>query len=178
MPSCLVASRRGKVLNQPEGTPSHVIFTALTAQGDPYYVVATFYINLLDSTQASMPEALASVTHRNGILLSELPHDSIAALGGFTTIADAADACRTSFKQCLAYDSLRREWAEDRLADFNVWDSSIGASAEMGGYLDARLGSKFNIQQTLLGLVTLLQLTVDQCKHHGIEYQSEVITVR
>ncbi|KAK5449518.1 Calmodulin-dependent protein kinase cmk2 [Exophiala xenobiotica] len=55
----------------------------------------------------------------------------------------ATRACRQSFTECLSIRGLMEdEWAENRLADFNLWDAGVGASAHPLASLDRRLMSQ------------------------------------
>lgn len=59
------------------------------------------------------------------------------------------------------------EWAENRLADFNLWVSGIGALAPGRASLDSRLALKPEALQIITNLLRLLTLTVDECKRLG-----------
>lgn len=52
-------------------------------------------------------------------------------------IYNAAALCRLSLEDCLTVESLREHgWAENRLADFNLWAAGVGASAPTQASLD------------------------------------------
>lgn len=56
------------------------------------------------------------------------------------SIASIAHDCRSQLRACtLLPDLVRYQWAHDRLSDFNLWDSGIGASAKEKDSLDTRL---------------------------------------
>ena len=84
------------------------------------------------------------------------------------TISDATDACRQSFEECLRIDSLmKKEWAENRLADFNLWAAGVGASAKQRASLDDRLAFKPDVRAVVLNLLVLLRILVYECKKLG-----------
>ncbi|KIW11596.1 hypothetical protein PV08_10897 [Exophiala spinifera] len=79
-------------------------------------------------------------------------------------IAQASRDCRQSFTQCLSISGLmREEWAENRLADFNLWAAGVGASAHPLASLDRRLMSQPETYEIVLGLLTMLRVMVDRC---------------
>jgi hypothetical protein len=83
-------------------------------------------------------------------------------------ISEATTACLRSFTDCLAVEELMKdEWAENRLADFNLWVSSIGASAPGRASLDSRLALKPEIHEIIANLLRLLTVAVDECKNLG-----------
>lgn len=84
-------------------------------------------------------------------------------------IASAANACRDSLARCLDIESLRSEWAEHRLADFNLWDLSVGASCEPSktSSLEKRLKNKEHIRDAIMGLLRALKMAIDHCKNLG-----------
>lgn len=57
---------------------------------------------------------------------------------------------------------MKDEWAENRLADFNIWVSGIGASARNRASLDSRL--KPEACEAIANLLRLLAGVVDECK--------------
>ena len=59
------------------------------------------------------------------------------------------------------------EWAENRLADFNLWASGIGASARGRASLDSRLALKPEAREVIANLLRLLAGVVDECKKLG-----------
>ncbi|KAF2683624.1 hypothetical protein K458DRAFT_39983 [Lentithecium fluviatile CBS 122367] len=92
------------------------------------------------------------------------------ALGGILSIADAAAACRESLTECLAIESLREEWAEDRLADFKLWDAGVGASSNKKASLEERLILKPHVRNVVLDLLIVLKSTFDQCRELGTRH--------
>ncbi|CAN9439569.1 unnamed protein product [Alternaria alternata] len=53
------------------------------------------------------------------------PNPSAKAFDGSQNIVDATKACRDSFARCPVIKGLGINWAEDRLADFKLWDASV-----------------------------------------------------
>jgi hypothetical protein len=69
-----------------------------------------------------------------------------------TTILEAAVLCRTRVEECLTIESLmQHEWAENRLADFNLWATGLGVFASQRVSLDRRLSD----QPEALAIVTI-----------------------
>lgn len=58
---------------------------------------------------------------------------------------------------------MQEEWAENRLADFNLWASGIGASARNRASLDARLALRPDAQDIIANLLRLLNTVVEEC---------------
>ncbi|KAK8059236.1 WD repeat-containing protein 88 [Apiospora saccharicola] len=56
------------------------------------------------------------------------------------------------------------EWAENRLADFNLWASGIGASSRHRASLDARLSVNKDARDFIHNLLRALHNTLEQCK--------------
>ena len=80
------------------------------------------------------------------------------------TIFDATAACRKRFVDCQELPLLMEgEWAENRLADFNLWASSIGASARNRASLDARLALRPDAQDIIANLLQVLNTVVEKC---------------
>jgi hypothetical protein len=91
-------------------------------------------------------------------------------------IFEATAACLQSFTDCLAVEALMKdEWAENRLADFNLWVSGIGASARSRASLDSRLALKPEIREVIANLLRLLAGVVDECRKLG---QAEPVSVK
>lgn len=83
-------------------------------------------------------------------------------------IFEAAAACRRSLLKCQRVERLMKdEWAENRLADFNLWDSGIGASARNRASLDARLMMRKDAQKIVGNLVQVLTAVVEECIARG-----------
>ncbi|EHK42032.1 hypothetical protein TRIATDRAFT_251390, partial [Trichoderma atroviride IMI 206040] len=81
------------------------------------------------------------------------------------TISQASADCLQSFTDCLAVESLGKdEWAENRLADFNLWVSGTGASAQKRASLDSRLALEPQAREVILTLLNHLAEAVNRCK--------------
>lgn len=98
---------------------------------------------------------------------AELPDTSTSVLSYFPNIAAASAACRDQFTQCLTTQSLKEAWAEDRLADFNIWDASMAASSASRSSLENRLESKPLIRNVVLNILNVLYETISHCKDLG-----------
>lgn len=84
-------------------------------------------------------------------------------------ISEATTTCLQSFTDYLKVE--KNEWAENRLADFNLWISGIGASSPSRASLDSRLALKPEAREVIANLLRLLAGVVDDCKSLG---QSEL----
>ncbi|KAL6797477.1 WD40-repeat-containing domain protein [Trichoderma sp. SZMC 28013] len=83
----------------------------------------------------------------------------------FKTISQASAECLQSFTDCLDVEPLgKEEWAENRLADFNLWVSGTGASAQKRASLDSRLALEPQAREVILALLNQLTEAVGQCK--------------
>jgi len=83
-------------------------------------------------------------------------------------IFEATAVCLQSFTDCLAVEALMTdEWAENRLADFNLWVSGIGASARGRASLDSRMALKPEARDVIANFLRLLAGVVDECKKLG-----------
>ncbi len=80
-------------------------------------------------------------------------------------LSEATRACRQSFTECRSIGRLMEdEWAENRLADFNLWDAGVGASAHPLASLDRRLMSQPEAYAIVQGLLKTLRTLVDRCR--------------
>ncbi|RGP78855.1 calcium calmodulin-dependent kinase [Fusarium longipes] len=80
-------------------------------------------------------------------------------------IYDASSLCRRSLAECIEIEELmRNEWAENRLADFNLWASGIGASVHGKASLDARLASRPDARDAVANLLQVMNSAVEECK--------------
>ncbi|PNP40737.1 hypothetical protein THARTR1_11239 [Trichoderma harzianum] len=85
-------------------------------------------------------------------------------------IFDATAECRKSFMKCQKLPALMKgKWAENRLADFNLWASGLGASARNRASLDARLALRSDTRDTIANLLRLLNTVVVKCIALGIQ---------
>jgi len=83
-------------------------------------------------------------------------------------ISEATAVCLQKFTDCLAVEKLmKHEWAENRSADFNLWDYRIGASAQGQASLDSRLIHKPEVGEIIRNLLRLLGGVVDDCRKLG-----------
>lgn len=81
------------------------------------------------------------------------------------SIADVTTSCLNHFNDCLGIESLMAgEWAENRLADFNVWIFSMGATARGRASLDSRLAARPRTGEIIIELLRLLDGLVCQCR--------------
>ncbi|KAF1828138.1 hypothetical protein BDW02DRAFT_603717, partial [Decorospora gaudefroyi] len=86
-----------------------------------------------------------------------------------TTIAGATIACREGLERCMTIESLKRQgWAENRLADFNVWDSGLGACSNRRASLEDRLALKPQVRAAVLNLLVLYKHSIDICIDFGL----------
>ncbi|KAJ9497557.1 hypothetical protein H2202_006981 [Exophiala xenobiotica] len=96
-----------------------------------------------------------------------MPRGSSEAAQGGMTISAATQRCRLSLTQCLRIPLLmEREWAENKLADFNLWASGIGAAADYGDKisLDSRLSGKRALVDVFLRLLEMLLTFLEECQ--------------
>ncbi|KAL2858223.1 hypothetical protein BJX68DRAFT_163001 [Aspergillus pseudodeflectus] len=86
----------------------------------------------------------------------------------FATIFDAATECRYIFRTAITTPRLmHQEWPENRLADFNLWASSAGASATGKASLDYRLRENLDAHTILINLLSMLRILVQKCISQG-----------
>ncbi|KAL4985725.1 hypothetical protein BDW68DRAFT_198581 [Aspergillus falconensis] len=80
-------------------------------------------------------------------------------------LAAPAQQCIESFVQCLEVPALNEdEWAENRLADMNLWISGTGACARGRASLDSRLASRPEARDVIINLLRLLGTVIDECR--------------
>ncbi|KAK8092842.1 hypothetical protein PG999_014429 [Apiospora kogelbergensis] len=80
------------------------------------------------------------------------------------SILEAATKCRDAFLQCTACaDLMKLEWAENRLADFNLWANGIGAFAGHRASVDDRLSHDPDTRNIIAHVLGLLQSCIQQC---------------
>ncbi|KAI9042927.1 BAG family molecular chaperone regulator [Aspergillus affinis] len=81
------------------------------------------------------------------------------------SITETAQQCIQGLEECLAIPALmENEWAENRLADMNLWISGTGACARGKASLDSRLASKPEARDVITNLLRLLATVIDECK--------------
>ncbi|PYH72820.1 uncharacterized protein BO88DRAFT_318122, partial [Aspergillus vadensis CBS 113365] len=79
-------------------------------------------------------------------------------------IKEAAQQCVGLFTRCLEIPPLmENEWAENRLADMNLWISGTGACARGRASLDSRLASRPEAHDVIVNLLRLLSTMIDEC---------------
>ena len=66
-----------------------------------------------------------------------------------------------------ATTSLRDEWIDNRIADFNLWASGIGALSKNRSSLDARLELRPDLRSMVIDLLQLLILLIEDCIELG-----------
>lgn len=92
-------------------------------------------------------------------------------------IFEATAVCLQSFTDCLAVEALMTdEWAENRLADFNLWVSGIGASARGRASLDSRMALKPEAREVIANLLRLLAGVVDECKKLALSETTNLLS--
>ncbi|KAI9367894.1 hypothetical protein BJX61DRAFT_547065 [Aspergillus egyptiacus] len=91
-----------------------------------------------------------------------------------TPIFDATAACRRTFKGAKAVARLmRQEWAENRMADFNLWATGAGASASGKASLDYRLQDNREARTIIVNLLLMLDILLQQCIEEAHEDEEE-----
>ncbi|KAL3462602.1 hypothetical protein BJX64DRAFT_259031 [Aspergillus heterothallicus] len=92
-----------------------------------------------------------------------------------SSIFNASAQCRQTFKAAAAVPTLmQREWAENRMAEFNLWASGCGVFATGRASLDYRLSSNGETQGIVVNLLLMLDILLQQCIEAVQENQSEV----
>jgi hypothetical protein len=64
---------------------------------------------------------------------------------------------------------MKQGWAENRLADFNLWAAGVGALAPAQASLDSRLHFQPTARVVLTNLLTILREFVEQCIELGLD---------
>lgn len=84
-------------------------------------------------------------------------------------ISYASNACRQSLEDCLTITSLiKNAWAENRLAEFNLWAAGVGASAvKQRNSLDKRLAVETDVRDVVTNLLITLKAFIEECKKLG-----------
>lgn len=79
-------------------------------------------------------------------------------------ILEAFQACRKSLRGCVDIPALmHHEWAENHLADFNLWGAGIGASADGRASLDSRLALKPSARDVIVNLLRIFKTLIEEC---------------
>jgi hypothetical protein len=63
---------------------------------------------------------------------------------------------------------MQEEWAENRLADFNLWAMGAGATSTMRASLDHRLRANPEAHTILLNLLLMLKILIQKCIDGGM----------
>lgn len=95
------------------------------------------------------------------------PEPSADAYQGGGSVARATVTCRESLAACCDIAWLRVEWAEDSLADYNLWAANVGAS-ENESLLEGQI--EHHIRRVLLDQLGLLKSAVDRCRRLGTSH--------
>lgn len=86
------------------------------------------------------------------------------------TIFDAVTECRRIFRTATTVPRLmRREWEENRLADFNIWSKGSGASTTGRSSLDYRLHDNPKARTILINLLLMLRILIEKCVDGGMD---------
>lgn len=86
-----------------------------------------------------------------------------------STIFEAATACRLLFRTATTTPRLmQQEWAENKLADFNLWAMGAGATSMMKASLDYRLSANPEAHTILLNLLLMLKILIQKCIDGGL----------
>ncbi|OTA57630.1 hypothetical protein K449DRAFT_131949 [Hypoxylon sp. EC38] len=84
-------------------------------------------------------------------------------------ISQAASKCKDALKSCLDIELLMyEEWAENRLADFNLWAAGSGVFASQKASLDHRLSGQPSLLSLVATSLTLLNDYIEECKVVGM----------
>lgn len=88
-------------------------------------------------------------------------------------IYEATETCRRLLRECLSIKSLMEHaWAENRLADLNLWAAGLGAVSRFAS-LDERLSSKPYVAEIVANLLGMLELFLEQCKDFGMRERAK-----
>jgi hypothetical protein len=125
------------------------------------------------------PILVSSSTHQ--VVTIAPPHTSATPLTSFIessheilpinqsrNIYLATASCREAFEGCLATPGLMYDkWAENRLLDFNLWASGVGAFARPAAGLDHRLETRPDARAVVIGLLATLNTLLHSCTRPG-----------
>jgi hypothetical protein len=62
---------------------------------------------------------------------------------------------------------MEYQWAENRMADFNLWVSGTGASIRTRASLDSRLAPQPEASEVIANILLVLSSIVDECRELG-----------
>lgn len=112
-----------------------------------------------DPRQCTAAPATGMAAFQSAGLFDDVPRD----------IYNGTELCRRSLRDCQAIEALMKHgWAENRLADFNLWAAGVGASAPTQASLDWRLHFQPTARIVLTNLLVTLREFVEQCKELGL----------
>ncbi|KLO86267.1 related to ankyrin 3 [Fusarium fujikuroi] len=95
---------------------------------------------------------------------------------GIGNIHTATVACISSLEACLSVKPLMKGgWAENRLADMNLWASGVGALARPKASLDRRLEFQPKARLVLSELLLTLKTLIEVCRIHAMDLNSAKI---
>jgi hypothetical protein len=81
------------------------------------------------------------------------------------SIFHRSKACANLLNECLNTPALAANgWAANQTASFKLWVESIGAFARRPASADTRLRDSADMKNAVTGLLTLLQLSLEQSK--------------
>jgi len=83
-------------------------------------------------------------------------------------IYNTTPICRKSLSDCIDSEKLmQNEWAENRLADFNLWASGLGVLVHRRASLNARLALRPDARDAVANLLQVFTVAVEGCKALG-----------
>ncbi|ETS74203.1 hypothetical protein PFICI_14069 [Pestalotiopsis fici W106-1] len=92
------------------------------------------------------------------------------------SIGGVAKQCRARFEECLHLQPLvQYEWAENRLAEFNLWAAGTGAFAGERASLDSRLAHQPDTRDFVINILSLLQGCIEKCRDVALGLPEEAI---
>ncbi|KAI4657230.1 uncharacterized protein J4E79_007847 [Alternaria viburni] len=81
------------------------------------------------------------------------------------TIRAVTQECQQEFRTCAEVPALtEKHWAENRLADFNLWGAWVGASAEEPNSLELHLYHDSEAQKVVISTLSILIAWLRKCK--------------
>lgn len=85
-----------------------------------------------------------------------------------SSIGEVARQCQDALRKCLHIPPLMEyEWAENRLAEFNLWAAGTGAFAGERASLDSRLAVEWDTKNFLVSILILLLGCIEKCQAPG-----------
>lgn len=80
------------------------------------------------------------------------------------SILSAVQTCRSQLRACtLSNKLIKSQWAYDRLSDFVLWDTGVGASAEGRNSLDFRLAEDQTSRKVVIVSLNTLKAWINLC---------------